>query len=148
MASKNKYSPIRNKVVQDPNNKKKFKIEKANASEAGPHEVDAVDIDVASDSGYVVEKWSVKELPATMKEKGKTSDAVPVRWFTNFSVTQGESPTTNQYSVTIPRLPALINQGTLKHLVVCYGESEFVDFGAVTGNTIQLNNGDPSIGGI
>jgi hypothetical protein len=108
---------------------KKFKINKDKASEI------AAEVDIAEDGDYEVERLSVDELPTHMQ------DGTAIRWFTNFAIKKDGKYIKQRYSVTIVGLSSV-------NVVVCdsSGEPRYYE-GSVKGDTIELTDGDPAIGG-
>jgi hypothetical protein len=131
---------ITGKVQKNPNNRKHFKIQKHNDNEL------EVEIDIEKDDDYVVEKLSVDGLPATIDdEKG---NAIPIRWFNNFSIMKGKEYINQSFKVKIAGLSAV--RAAKKNIVLWDGNSNnkkpWVFTGAVIDDTIELTDGDPGIG--
>jgi hypothetical protein len=123
---------MQNKVVipgkVDKVNNKKHKIRKHNDTEID------ITIDLTSDGDYVVEKLSIDGLPTTM------SDNTSIRWFNNFGVKKNGQYIKEKYVVTIPNLGK-------SRLVIYSGSGDpYYHTGAITNNTIELNDGDPAMG--
>jgi hypothetical protein len=116
----------------------KFKVEREKGSEV---DVDIeIDVDENDTDAFTVEKFSIDDLPSTITnpDGSKTN----ITWFNNFSVKKNGSYNVT-YKVTIPGISNLGNS----RLVIYYGSGDPQYFtGPITGNTIELTNGDPAIG--
>ena len=113
--------------------KKKFKIQKDRASE-----IDA-DIEIMDDGDYEVEKLSTEGLPTHM------GDGTSIRWFTNFAIKKNGQYINQRYFVTIaglssPKSKVVILDRSSKNAPYYYT-------GKVVNDTIELTDGDPSVGG-
>lgn len=116
--------------------KTRFKIEAD-----GPGEVD-VDLDLLVDGNYEVDKLETTTLPTNMPPPENT----PIRWFNNFSIKQDGQYINQRYLVTIPGLVTLLGKSKL----VIYSDThdpKLYDYGAITGDTFELTDGDPGSGG-
>lgn len=113
--------------------KKNFKIQKDRASE-----IDA-DIEIMEDGDYEVEKLSTEGLPTHM------GDGTSIRWFTNFAIKKNGQYINQRYFVTIAGL------SSPKSKVVILDRSSkdapYYYTGKVVNDTIELTDGDPSVGG-
>lgn len=118
--------------VQKSNNKK-FKIQKEKASEVD------VDIEIEEEGDYQVDKFSVDGLPTQM------NDGNAIRWFNNFGIRKNGQYINQKYKVTIPGLVGLLASG---RLVIFDGNGDpYYYTGAITNDTFELTDGDPSVGG-
>lgn len=127
MANKN---VVQGKVEKK--DKKNFKVKADKTTE-----VDA-DIEIVDDGDYVVEKLNIDDLPDTMPD-GKTK----IKWFNYFSIKIGNDYIRQPFKVTIPGL------GNAKNIVILDRSNNgrpYYFSGTKTGDTIQLNDGDPGIG--
>jgi len=120
---------------------KKFKLEKNKDTERD------VDIDITSgtaDDEFIVDKLSQDGLDTTIDNK-------PIVWFTNFAIKKKSTGEhiNQSYQVTIPGLGAWVSSGNI--IVIQDGnanQSKAYKFtGTVTGDTIELTDGDPGVGG-
>jgi hypothetical protein len=124
---------MQNKIVVpgkvDRLSNKKFKIEKDKASE-----IDA-DIEITADGDYEVQKLSVDGLPTHMP------DGIAIRWFNNFAIKKNGKYINQRYFVTIAGLSSA-------RVVICDSNGKpYYYQGPVKDDTIELTDGDPSIGG-
>ncbi len=109
---------------------KKFKV-KANKSS----EVD-IEIEIAEDGVYEVEKLSVDDLPTTM------NDGKAITWLNNFAIKKGGNYINQAYKVKIAGLGG-------SQVVILDNNSEGKPYyftGTITNDTIDLSDGDPAIG--
>ena len=130
MADQNKVV-VPGKVQKDSN--RKFKIKKDKASESD------VDIEIEEDDDYQVDKFSVDGLPTNMH------DCNSIRWFNNFGIKKNGQYINQKYKVTIPGLAGLLRGSKL---VIFDGNGDpYYYTGAITNDTFELTDGDPSAGG-
>ena len=119
---------VKDKVKQDKDNHKKYKIEKEKHSESD------VTIELTGDGDYDVEKLSVDGLPSAM------TDGTPIRWFNNFSIKKNGQYINEIYFVTIP-------SGGSSRLVIFDGNGNpYYYTGEIKNNVIELTDGDPAGG--
>ena len=108
---------------------KKFRIKKDKGSEIDTQ------VEIAEGGYYEVEKLSVDELPTHMK------DGTAIRWFNNFAIKKDGQYIKQRYSVTIAGLSSV-------NVVICDSSGEpYYYEGSVKGDTIELTDGDPAVGG-
>ncbi len=117
------------KVKKDKANPRKYKVEKDKASESD------VEIEVAGDGNYSVEKLSVEGLPERMP------DGTPIRWFNNFIIKKNGQVIKEKYFVKIPEGEA----GSRLVIIDSKGEPYYYS-GEIKNNTIELTDGDPGSG--
>jgi hypothetical protein len=119
------------KVQKDSN--RKFKIKKDKSSEVD------VDIEIEEDGDYQVDKFSVDGLPTNMY------DDKSIRWFNNFGIKKNGQYINQKYKVTIAGLVNLLGNSKL---VIFDGNGDpYYYTGAITNDTFELTDGDPSAGG-
>ena len=117
--------------VQKSNNKK-FKIQKDKADEVD------VDVEIEEDGDYAVDKLSVDGLPTNM------NDGTAIRWFNNFAIKKNGQYINQPYKVTVPGLANLLGNSKL---VIFDGNGDpYYYTGAITNDTFELTDGDPSTG--
>ena len=119
----------------------KFKIDKGDQ----PHEVN-VDLDLPANGNYVVEKLRVhiggpNGLPAEI-------DGQTIRWFNNFSIKENGNYIRKKYTVSVENLRGKLGNGKL----VIYSENHvpklyYYDASKISGDTFELDDGDPGTGG-
>jgi hypothetical protein len=128
------------KIEEKKNGRKKikFKVEKDK-----PNNRDAdieIDVDENNTDDFTVESYSTDDLPSTITnpDGSKTN----ITWFNNFSVKKNGNYNVT-YKVTIPGISNLGNS----RLVIYHGSGDPQYFsGSISGNTIELTNGDPAVG--
>ena len=119
------------KVQKD--NSRKFKIKKDKASEVD------VDVEIEEDGDYVVDKLSVDGLPTNM------NDGTSIRWFNNFAIKKNGQYINQPYKITIQGLASLLGNSKL---VIFDGNGDpYYYTGAITNDSFELTDGDPSVGG-
>ncbi|MFT3894726.1 MAG: hypothetical protein QM730_24110 [Anaerolineales bacterium] len=118
------------------NSSKNFKIQKQKDTERD------VDIDIEEDGTYEVEKLSVDDLPTKME------DGTDILWFNNFSIKKNGQYINQSFKVTIAGLSAV--RAEKKNIVIWDGNSNngkpWIFSGDVIDDTIELTDGDPSVG--
>ena len=118
--------------VQKSNNKK-FKIQKDKADEVD------VDVEIEEDGDYEVDKLSVDGLPTNM------NDGTAIRWFNNFAIKKNGQYINQPYKVTVPGLASLL--GSSKLVIFDGNGDPYYYTGAITNDSFELTDGDPSVGG-
>ncbi len=127
---------MQNKVVipgrVQKNSSKNFKIKKDKDSEVD------VDIEIDEDGAYEVDKLSVDGLPANMY------DNTPIRWFNNFAVRKNGQYINQRYKITVP---GLSNRGSSRLVIFDGNGDPYYYTGAIVGDTFEMTDGDPAVGG-
>ena len=134
MAKQNK---VPGKAKKDPNNNRKYTIEAD-----GPEEV-SVEIDLLEDDTYEVDKLETGTLPQTMPVPQNTA----IRWFNNFSIKKGGKFIKKKYTVRIDRLQEKLGNGRLVIYSDTHTPKLYYYDGTINGDTFELSDGDPSVGG-
>ncbi len=122
---------VPNKVQK--NNSRSFKIKKDKAFEFD------TDIEIEEDGVYEVDKLSADGLPATMP------DGTPIRWFTNFAIKKNGQYINQKYKVKIAGLVSIL--GRSKLVIFDGNGNPYFYTGEIVDDSIDLTDGDPSVGG-
>jgi len=131
MADQNKVI-VPGRVQKDSNSNRKFKIKKDKTSEYD------VDIEIAEDGDYSVDKLSVDGLPTNM------NDGTGIRWLNNFAIKKNGQYINQKYKVTIVGLASFLGKSKL---VIFDGNGDpYYYTGAITNDTFDLTDGDPAVG--
>ena len=131
MADQNKVI-VPGRVQKDSNSNRKFKIKKDKTSEYD------VDIEIAEDGDYSVDKLSVDGLPTNM------NDGTGIRWLNNFAIKKNGQHINQKYKVTIVGLVTLLGKSKL---VIFDGNGDpYYYTGAIANDTFELTDGDPATG--
>ncbi len=125
-----------NKIVVngkvDKSNNRKFRIRKDKSTEVD------IDIEIAEDGDYVVDKLSVDGLPTNMH------DGTAIRWFNNFAVKKNGQYINQPFKVTIAGISSMGNS----RLVIFDGNGNpYYYTGDIVNDTFELTDGDPALGG-
>ena len=128
MADQNKVI-VPGKVQKDSN--RKFKIRKDKASEVD------VDVEIAEDGDYEVDKLSVDGLPAAMH------DGAAIHWFNNFAIKKNGQYINQKYKITIA---GISNMGNSKLVIFDGNGDPYYYTGAIVNDTFELTDGDPATG--
>jgi hypothetical protein len=127
---------IPDRVQKDNNSKKKFKIQKHKDTEVD------VDVEIAEEGDYVVEKLSIDDLPTKM------NDGTAIGWFNNFAIKKNGNYINQSFKVKISGLSAV--RSANKKVVIFDGNTNngkpFVFEGDIVDDTLELTDGDPAVG--
>lgn len=131
MADQNKVI-VPGRVQKDSNSNRRFKIKKDKTSEYD------VDIEIAEDGDYAVDKLSVDGLPEKM------NDGTGIRWLNNFAVKKNGQYINQKYKVTIVGLA--VSMGNSRLVIFDGNGDPYYYTGAIINDTFELTDGDPAIG--
>ena len=131
MADQNKVI-VPGRVQKDSNSNRKFKIKKDKTSEYD------VDIEIAEDGDYSVDKLSVDGLPTNM------NDGTGIRWFNNFAIKKNGQYINQKYKVTIAGLSTMM--GSSRFVIFDGNGDPYYYTGAIANDTFELTDGDPAGG--
>jgi len=121
---------------KDPNNNRKYKIDKEKGTEID------IEVEIEEDGNYTVTKLSIDGLDTQL------ADGSQITWLNNFEIKENNSPINKAYKIKIPGLSAMITGG--KRLVIQDGNRNnskpYIHNVPVTDDTFDFTDGDPAVG--